>query len=99
MLSTGYTWEEDQATAYSWGDIGTGGEYKHYGGSDAASGDQADHLLSDVMVMQASACKSAVADPQQIDAWFRETELWLVDCRLPLVAPASPLDHGPRQDS
>ena len=55
MLPTGYTWEEDQATVYSWGDIGTGGKYKHYEGGNAASGDQANCPLSDAMVMWVSA--------------------------------------------
>ena len=31
------------------------------------------------MVMQASASKSASANPRQIEAWFKETELQLVE--------------------
>ena len=64
---------------YSWGDEGTGGEYELYGGGNTASGDQVDHPLSDAMVMRASACKSAMAHPLQIEAWFKETEPWLVE--------------------
>ena len=78
MLPVGST-QEDQAAVYSWRDIGTGGEYGHYARGDAASGGQTDHPLSDTMVTQASACKSTMADPQQIEAWFKETESRLVE--------------------
>ena len=79
MLPAGYPQEEDQAATHLWGEAETGGDYEPYGGGDNASGGQVNHLLSDAMVMWVSACKSATADPWQIEAWFTETKLWLVE--------------------
>ena len=78
MLPVGST-REDQAAAYSLGDVGTGGKYDHYAGGDATSSGQTDCPLSDAMVMWASACKSTAANPWQIGAWFKETESRLVE--------------------
>ena len=61
------------------GEAETSGEYEPYGGGDNTSGDQSDHKLPDAMVMQASACKNTMADPRQVEAWFAETELWLME--------------------
>ena len=68
MLPAGHETEEEQATVGAWD------EYNPYGRSAATLGDQARRSLSDVMVMQASACKRAVADPRQVEAWFTECE-------------------------
>ena len=95
MLPAGNACKEEQAAAYGWGEMGTGGEYELYGGGDANSGNQASHPLSDAMVMWALACKSAMADPQQIEAWFVESELWLVENVDFPWRPTPSLDSGP----
>ena len=67
MLPMGYVREEDQAVEYTWVEVEGSGSCEPYGGGDNASKDQIDCLLLDVMVMQASACKSAMADPWQTE--------------------------------